>query len=117
ASTSVIWIAVTFLTAPADREQLKAFYRLVRPAGPGWKSIQAETGVGPSPDSLPQAMLCWVAGCCSVYAALFGAGSVLYGQTVPAIFWSVVLLVSGAILWRWLPRIWSGETNPGPESR
>ena len=117
ASTSVIWIAVTFLTQPADREQLKTFYRLVRPAGPGWKSIQAETGVGPSPDSLPQAMLCWVAGCCAVYAALFGTGSVLYGQTVPAIFWAVVLLVSGAILWRWLPRIWSSEGDAGSKRR
>ena len=117
ASTSVIWIAVTFLTQPADREQLKTFYRLVRPAGPGWKSIQAETGVGPSPDSLPQAMLCWVAGCCAVYAALFGTGSVLYGQTVPAIFWAVVLLISGAILWRWLPRIWSSEGDAGSKRR
>jgi len=72
--TTVVWVAVTYLTRPTDRSTLVAFYKLVRPAGPGWTDIRAEAGVGTSPDSLAQALLGWVLGCVFVYAALFGAG-------------------------------------------
>src|SRR5262249_6127665 len=68
AVTSVLWIAVTFLTAPTDRATLVAFYERVRPAGPGWNAIRAEAKPGASPDGLPQAMLGWVLGCLFVYA-------------------------------------------------
>src|SRR5512134_3246139 len=44
ATTSVVWVAVTFLTRPSDRATLVSFYRLVRPAGPGWTSVRAEAG-------------------------------------------------------------------------
>jgi len=80
----------------------------VRPAGPGWRAIRTESGVGSSPDSLPQNLLGWILGCVFVYAALFGTGSVLYGRTALATFWIVLFLASGAGLVRLLPRLWSG---------
>jgi Na+/proline symporter len=100
ATTSVVWIATTFLTRPTDRVKLVEFYRLVRPAGPGWTSIRAEAGVGPSPDSLPQAFLSWVAGCALVYAALFGTGSAMYGHTPQALVWLAVFIVAAFVLAR-----------------
>src|SRR5467141_2100472 len=42
AVTTIVWITVTLLTRPADRSKLLEFYRLVRPAGPGWESIRQE---------------------------------------------------------------------------
>jgi len=41
AVTTVVWISVTLMTAPADRARLTEFYRLVRPAGPGWTGSEA----------------------------------------------------------------------------
>jgi SSS family solute:Na+ symporter len=108
AVTTVVWLATTYLTNPTDRATLVAFYKLVRPAGPGWRAIRAEAGVGSSPDSLPQALLGWVLGCVFVYAALFGTGSVLYGRTALAVVWIVLFVVSGAGLARLLPSLWSG---------
>ena len=99
--TTVVWIAVSLLTPPVDRARLVSFYKLVRPAGPGWDSIRQEAGVGPSPDSLPQALLGWVLGCTFVYAALFGSGSFLYGHTAQGMFWAVAFVVSGV----WLVRL------------
>jgi SSS family solute:Na+ symporter len=107
AVTSVVWISVTLATAPTDRFTLVSFYRLVRPAGPGWKPIAREAGGGGSPDSLPQSLLGWVLGCCFVYAALFGAGSFIYGKTAQGVFWAVLFTVSGAGLIRLLPRMWA----------
>ncbi|HEY7574060.1 MAG TPA: sodium:solute symporter family protein [Thermoanaerobaculia bacterium] len=107
ATTTAVWLAVTFLTLPTERERLHAFYRLVRPAGPGWSRIRAETGLPPSPDSLPQSLLGWSLGCLFVYAALFGAGSALYGRWPQAAVWGLLFAASGAGLVRLLPRLWS----------
>jgi SSS family solute:Na+ symporter len=108
AATTVVWVTVTFVTPPTDRSTLVSFYRLVRPAGPGWNSVRGEAGVGPSPDSLPMSLLGWVLGCTFVYAALFGTGSFLYGRMTQAFLWLAILLVSGIALLRLLPRVWQG---------
>lgn len=108
AATTVVWVTVTFVTPPTDRSTLVSFYRLVRPAGPGWNSVRGEAGVGPSPDSLPMSLLGWVLGCTFVYAALFGTGSFLYGRITQAFLWLAILLVSGIALLRLLPRLWQG---------
>ncbi|HEY9514114.1 MAG TPA: sodium:solute symporter family protein [Gemmatimonadaceae bacterium] len=107
AVTTVVWVGTTYLTRPTDRATLVRFYRLVRPAGPGWRKLRAETGVGPSPDSLPQAFLGWMMGCTFVYAALFGSGSFLYGRTAQGMVWLVLFILSGAVLVRILPQLWS----------
>ncbi len=107
-ATTVAWIAVTLLTRPESEETLIGFYRLIRPAGPGWKSIAAKAGVGPSPDSISMQLLGWVLGCTFVYATLFGAGSALYGHSMQAIVWGVVWMVSGAGLLRVLSSLWRG---------
>jgi len=104
--TTMVWTSTALLTAPTARDRLVAFYRLVRPAGPGWADIRAEAGVGPSPDSLPQALLGWVMGVAFVYAALFGAGSFIYGRTSQALLWLVIFVVSGVGLLRLVPRMW-----------
>ena len=80
ALTSLVWIGVTLLTRPASRETLVNFYKLVRPAGPGWRGIREEAGVGTSPDSIAQALLGWMLGCVLVYSALFGTGCFIYGN-------------------------------------
>jgi Na+/proline symporter len=100
AVTSVVWITTTLLTAPADRDTLVRFYERVRPAGPGWRHVRAVTGLPPSPDSLPQQFLAWTVGCLFVYAALFAAGSFLYGRTPVALGITVVAVASGALLAR-----------------
>jgi hypothetical protein len=111
AVTTVVWIAVAFLSPPTDDPKLREFYERVRPAGPGWRRVRAASGLAASPDNLAEALLAWVLGCTAVYAALFGAGSALYGRTGLALVWLVVLAASGAFLWRYLRRSWRGSTN------
>ena len=100
------WPAVAYMTTPTDRSTLLSFYKLVRPAGPGWASIRAEAGVGASQDSLPLAMLGWVCGVSFIYSALFGVGSFLYGRTSLAIFWTAVFVGTGLTLLRLMPKLW-----------
>ncbi len=109
AVTTAVWVTTALVTAPTDRATLVAFYRKVRPAGPGWQSVREETGLPPSPDSLPQAFLAWMFGCLMVYGALFGTGSLIYGHRGTALFWIVVFVISAGALLRIVPKMWSAS--------
>ncbi|MBP9106933.1 MAG: Na+:solute symporter [Gemmatimonadaceae bacterium] len=109
--TTAVWVTTAYLAPPTDSGKLDSFYALVRPAGPGWKVVRDRTGLPASADSLPMAMLGWVLGCAFVYAALFGAGSFLYGNTAQALVWLGVFVVSTVGLARILPRIWRSSES------
>ena len=106
--TTAVWILVTVLTHPASREKLVEFYRLVRPAGPGWRDIRKEAGVAASPDSLSQAFLGWAVGCVLVYSALLGAGSFIFGNTTGGVICCVLFTGSAVVMIALLRAMWSG---------
>ena len=106
ATTTIVWVAATFLAPATDRATLVQFYERVRPAGPGWGDVQREANVGPSPDSLANALLGWVFGCALVYAGLFGTGSLLYGHMPQFFAWLAVFLVSAYAVFRVLKGFW-----------
>jgi Na+/proline symporter len=115
ATTTIVWVAVSFLAPPTDRSTLVSFYARVRPPGPGWASVRREAALPPSPDSVPMMLLGWTLGCAFVYAALFGSGSFLYGRTAQGVVWLAVFVVSGAGLAMLLPRLWAGTRSPPRE--
>lgn len=97
--TTVGWLTVTFLTVPADDETLRSFHADIRPLGPGWRG--AGLGLEPPEEGegeLTAAFLAWFLGCLVIYAALFGTGYLLYGETAPGL---VFIAVAGAAAW-WL---------------
>ncbi len=109
ATTTVVWVATTLIAPPTDRATLAAFYDRVRPAGPGWNGVREESGAPASPDSLPLAMLGWILGCAFVYAALFGTGSLLYGNMPQFFTWLAVAAVSAVGGMRVLRGFWRTE--------
>jgi hypothetical protein len=109
ALSTLVWLAVTFLTAPERQDVLEAFYRRVRPGGPGWAAVSERMGLGREP--IPGGALAWtnwVAGIVAVYATLFGIGKVVFGQ----IGNGVVLLVIAAIAFAWIARSFRSEPPP-----
>jgi SSS family solute:Na+ symporter len=108
-TTTVAWVTVTFVTRPTDHDALVAFYRLVRPAGPGWSAIRAEAGGGGSPDRLSLSLLGWVLGCVFVYSGLFGVGSYLYARIPQAMAFTVLFGISAIGLIRLFPHLWPSK--------
>jgi Na+/proline symporter len=45
--SAMVWIPVMFLTAPENEETLEAFYRRVRPGGPGWSRVRTRLDLQP----------------------------------------------------------------------
>src|SRR5690348_1232421 len=98
--TTLVWVIATYATAPTDDATLERFYRLVRPPGPGWRSVRDRSRLPGSPDSIAVSFLGWVAGCVFVYAALFGSGSFVYGRWISGMVWLLLFIVSGLVLVR-----------------
>jgi Na+/proline symporter len=96
--TTVVWLAVTLLTAPEPDAVLESFYRRVRPGGPGWARVSAAAGFGREP--IPGGALAWtnwVAGVVAVYTTLFGIGKCVLGAWGTG---TVLLAVAGtAFVW------------------
>jgi hypothetical protein len=110
-ATTIVWIAVTLATPPSDRATLVHFYRLVRPAGRGWEPVREEAGVGASPDSIPQMLLAWTAGCVFVYAALFGAGNIIRGSSAVSAVFVAAAVASGVVLWRLMATMFASSPS------
>lgn len=100
AITTAAWLLVTFLTRSTDAAVLDAFYRRVRPPGPGWRRV-ARSHPDLRPDEhLGRLALRWLLGCALVYAALFGMGWLLFGRTMTGLVALVVAALLLAVLLR-----------------
>jgi SSS family solute:Na+ symporter len=81
ALSTVVWVATTLLTAPVPEATLLAFYRRVRPGGPGWHRVSRAGGYGEEPITGGALNWTnWIAGVVAVYATLFGVGRLLFGE-------------------------------------
>jgi Na+/proline symporter len=109
ALTTVVWMVVTYVTKPADAGTLQRFYRLARPAGPGWRPVRRMTPDAAPGAGLNDAFVGWLAGCGFVYSALFGLGHVLLGHTTASIVSAVIFAASAAVLSRVVPRLWAAK--------
>jgi SSS family solute:Na+ symporter len=114
--TTVCWLITVSVTQPTDRQTLIAFYKKVRPFGPGWEVIRVEAGVSKEDarathESFPLALLGWAAGTSVVWSSLFMVGNLLYGRTNLALALAAVFLVTGVILLFVINRLWSGKTS------
>ena len=96
--STAVWLAVTLLTPPEADAVLDAFYRRVRPGGPGWAQVSARLGYGREP--IPGGALAWtnwVAGIIAVYATLFGIGKVIFGFTGAGL--AMLAVAAAAFYW------------------
>jgi solute:Na+ symporter, SSS family len=81
AITTVVWLAVTFLTKPEPEQTLRKFYARVQP-GVSWYNL-----------------LDWFSGCALIYGILFGTGKLLLGEWTAGFLLCGLGLAGGSIIW------------------
>ena len=91
--TTLVWLIVTFSTAPEPESVLVKFYRSVRPHVSGWQPIARLAPEVAQTRDLGRNLLSWALGCAMVYLALFGSGYLL----LEAFTKGTVLLVLAAV--------------------
>jgi Na+/proline symporter len=115
AITTIAWVATAYLGPATDRDVLIAFYRKVRPPGPGWEPIRSAAGAsaaaGAAADNIPLALLGWVSGCAMIWSALFTVGNVLYMRPTAALLVGAVFVVSAFVLVRVIRTLWSSASG------
>jgi SSS family solute:Na+ symporter len=110
--TTVVWLLVTFLTAPESKETLVAFYRRTHPSAAGWRPIaQLAPDVRPSGHGLSN-LMDWIAGCVLVYGILFGTGKMLLKDFEAGSLLLVAAIAAGAVIyWDLSRRGWSSVVD------
>jgi solute:Na+ symporter, SSS family len=116
AVTTVCWLLAAYFAPQTDRKTLVEFYRKVRPAGPGWEAIRLEAGISKDEaaqtgDSIPLALIGWVAGCAMIWSSLFTVGNFLYGRHAYALGLGAVFVISGLILLKVINNLWTGKSE------
>ncbi|NJN59146.1 MAG: Na+:solute symporter [Leptolyngbyaceae cyanobacterium SL_5_9] len=107
--TAIVWISVMLLTPPESDETLDAFYRRVRPGGPGWSRQRARTGLLPD-QNLGRDILRVLAAVLLMFGTMFAVGGFLLLQPVTG--WvSLILAVLG---WMWLRQLDRQKVQPMP---
>lgn len=109
AVSTVVWLAVTFATKPESDATLDAFYRRVRPGGPGWLTVSTRLGFGR--EKIPGGALAWsnwLAGVIAVYASLFGIGKLVFLEFGSGL---TLLLIAG-LAFTWIARSFRNEPDP-----
>ena len=117
--TTLSWLAACFLAPATDRATLLAFYRKVKPAGPGWTDIRAEAGISDAEiaqeNRIGSAFVGWISGCALIWGSLFAIGNFLYASGDPkrlTMAWvlTAVTLVSGYVLLKTTQQLWADST-------
>jgi Na+/proline symporter len=105
-ATTVVWVAVTFMTQPEPMEKLISFYRRVRPEGPGWDGVAAEAGLAEShaKGRLSLQFANWILGCALIYGSLFGIGKLIFKEWGLGLLYLLVAIVAGVLITRNLSR-------------
>ena len=99
--STLVWVAVTFLTKPEPDEKLRSFYERVRPGGPGWARVSTAMGLGR--EAIPGGALSfanWGLAVVLVYSALFGIGKVVLGATAAGLGLLALAAVCFALVMR-----------------
>ena len=97
--TTACWLVVMRLTPPEPDATLAAFYRRVRPGGPGWARVAARIGE-PPPAPIRGQLVDWLAGLGLIYGALLGTGALVLPAAPPAWPYLGTAIASGVVLYR-----------------
>ncbi len=103
--STIVWVAVTYLTPPTPMEKLTEFYRRARPPG-WWGPVREALGEARSPgkERLRQGLRLWLLGVVFIYAALFGLGKLVLLEWGWGLGFTALAIASGWILARSLTR-------------
>jgi Na+/proline symporter len=106
AITTIVWVAATLLTPAEPIEKLVAFYRRVRPEGPGWTNIAAQAGLSEAhaQGRLSMQFVNWILGCALIYGSLFGIGKLIFKEWATGSLYLLVAIVAGTLISRNLSR-------------
>lgn len=105
--TTCVWLIITFLTRPVDKDHLIRFYQKIRPGGL-WEKIKKEIPGIKSEGTLLPDIFNWILGTVLIYSALFGFGKIILLEARKGLIFLVITIVSAFFLYKNLSRKYRG---------
>ncbi|PYT47694.1 MAG: sodium:proline symporter [Acidobacteria bacterium] len=102
--TTLVWLAVTLMTAPEHGDTLVRFYKKVRPQITGWKPVAKIAGDETVTRDLGRNLISWLLGCVMVYTMLACIGALCFGRYSSAGIFGAVAVVSAMAISRSMPK-------------
>lgn len=103
--TTIVWVAVTFLTQAESETVLQKFYKKIQPGGPGWQKIVSnarkeniELVDSKEGWSVPSGILAMLVGCALIYSVMFATGYFIYGEYANALLLTGAAIIFGMVL-------------------
>jgi len=120
--TTLCWVLTAYLGPQTDRRTLLAFYKKIRPFGPGWRRIRLAAGISEAEaattrENIPLALLGWAAGCAVIWSGLFTVGNFLYGRLDLALTLLGVFIGGGLVLLYVMTRLWADAPHAGGQAQ
>lgn len=91
------WVLATLLTRPESVDHLRAFYRKIRPAGPGWRPIAQQCPEVVTDRDLGQSLFAAFAGSTFIYSMLPLTGFIIFADYENAAISGTVAVISGLL--------------------
>ena len=110
--TTVVWLVVTFMTAPEPMDKLLSFYRKVHPWTLGWAPVAKLAPEIPPTRDFAYNLMDWLCGCVMIYGLLFGIGKIVLAEFSSGILFLIAGLAAGAVIfWDLSRRGWKSITD------
>ena len=78
--TTIVWLVVTYITEPVEKNKLIEFYKRTHPGGIGWKKIAGFVPEVKGDSGFARLFLDWFLGIVVVYSFLFGIGKIIFAE-------------------------------------
>lgn len=98
--TTIVWVAVTYLTKPVDKNKLHTFYKKVHPGGKGWKKISNELPEVKSDSGFGRSFVNWISGVVLIYASLFGIGRIIFADFTAGFIYLLIGAIATFIIYK-----------------
>ncbi len=98
--TTIVWVTVTYLTKPVDKNKLHTFYKKVHPGGKGWKKISNELPEVKSDSGFGRSFVNWISGVVLIYASLFGIGRIIFADFTAGFIYLLIGAIATFIIYK-----------------
>ncbi len=98
--TTIVWLLVTYITKPTDKQTLYSFYKKVHPGGIGWKKIYRELPDVKSDTDFGLSFVNWISGVVLIYSTLFGIGKLIFGNYAMGLFYFLIGGIASFIIYK-----------------
>jgi solute:Na+ symporter, SSS family len=96
--TTIVWLAVTFLTKPEPEGKLLTFYEKVQPGGNGWAPIAEMSAIKPVRGEMVRNSVAWLLGVALVYSIMFATGALIFGQSEKLMMFGATAVITAVSL-------------------